>query len=183
MWQKLVIVGVISLVVGLLTCWLLTRHFIKPSIDIVPIHDTIFRDSIQIKEKVKWRYRTEYDTIIRHSDDIYNHDSADVQVDTIHIPIDHYEYADSIVTDTSKVSWSVLYSGYHASIDTFQLDYTFSPRVPVEIKDNGWSQFVGIGISAGYGLGCMSPLRFEPFVGVTVTYGWGYHWSNHRKMK
>ena len=30
----------------------------------IVVHDTIIRDSIQIKEKVKWKYRTEYDTAV-----------------------------------------------------------------------------------------------------------------------
>ena len=184
MWKKILIAVVISLVVGLLSGWLLTKHYCTPPPSVpVTMHDTVFRDSIQIKEVVKWRYRTSDDSIISH-DPIITADSDTILIpdDTIQIPIDHYEYSDSAVTDTSRVAWTVLYSGYKASIDTFQLDWTFTPSVLVEEKENGWGQFIGIGVSAGYGLGCGSPLRFEPFVGVTVTYGWGYHWKS-RKLK
>lgn len=182
MWKKLLIVGVSSLVVGLIIGWLLTRHFYaaEPTVP-VTLHDTIFRDSIQIKEVVKWKYRTEHDTIIEHEPIVVGIDTIILPADTVHVPIDHYEYTDSIVTDTSRVSWNVIYSGYKASIDTFQLDWTFTPSIPVVERDNGWGQFVGIGVSVGYGLGCQSPLRFEPFIGATVTYGWGYHWKTKKR--
>ena len=183
MWKRFVIVGVISLVVGTVIGWLLTKHYYAPTpVTPTTIHDTVFRDSIQIKEVIKWKYRTTKDSIISHGPIVTtDNDTIIIPNDTISIPIDHYDYSDSAVTDTSCVKWTVLYSGYNASIDTFYLDWTFTPSTPIEVKDNGWSQFVGIGASIGYGLGCANPLRFEPFIGITVTYGWGYHWKSRRK--
>ena len=49
-------------------------------------HDTIIRDSIQIQEKVKWKYRTKYDTTLLVFRDTV-HDTV-----MIEIPIDHYQY-------------------------------------------------------------------------------------------
>ena len=106
MWKKILIAVVISLVVGLLLGWLLTKHYCTspPSVP-VTMRDTVFRDSIQIKEVVKWRYRTSDDSIISHNPIITaDSDTIIISDDTIQIPIDHYEYSDSAVTDTSRVA-------------------------------------------------------------------------------
>lgn len=174
---KGILIGVINLIVGLLVGLLLTRHFINSTINTVSIHDTIFRDSIQIKEIVKWKYRTTHDTIIEHVPIVIDKDTIALPVDTIHIPIDHYEYSDSTVTDSSRIAWSMLYSGYQAKIDTFKLDYKFTPKLPLKEKKRGWGQYIGVGLQIGYGAGVLEQrVYMTPFIGVGITYGFGYAW-------
>ena len=42
-------------------------------------------------------------------------------------------------------------------------------------KKQGWGQFVGIGAGVGYGLSLGQTPHFEPYVGVNIVYGVGFH--------
>ena len=137
------------------------------------VHDTIIRDSIQIKEKIKWKYVTKYDTMI--------YIQRDTTTDTIYvqIPIDHYQYRDTSSTDSTKYSLGINYSGYKASLDSVWFNYSYTPKTIVKTKRNGWGQYVGVGIQVGMGPTINAKdgtFVTGPYIGVGVTYGFGYHW-------
>jgi hypothetical protein len=140
----------------------------KPTIQ----HDTIIRDSIQIQEKVKWKYVTKYDTVI--------YIQTDTMTDTVYvqIPIDHYQYRDTGSTDSTKYSLGINYSGYKASLDSVWFNYSYIPQTIVKTKRNGWGQYIGVGLQVGYGVG-IDPIKQTfypmPTISVGISYGFGYH--------
>lgn len=134
-------------------------------------HDTIVRDSIQIKEKVKWKYVTKYDTVI--------YVQMDTITDTVYvqIPIDHYQYRDTGSTDSTKYSLGINYSGYKASLDSVWFNYSYTPKTIVKTKRNGWGQFVGVGIGVGANTTVVGNTVYAgPGVSLNIVYGFGYHW-------
>lgn len=136
-------------------------------------HDTIVRDSIQIQEKVKWKYVTKYDTVI--------YVQTDTMTDTVYvqIPIDHYQYRDTGSTDSTKYSLGINYSGYKASLDSVWFNYSYTPQTIVKTKRNGWRQHVGIGVHTGYGAHINSrdgTFVTGPYIGIGINYSWGYSW-------
>lgn len=137
------------------------------------IHDTIIKDSIQIKEKIKWKYRTVYDTAIITNIDTF--------IDTvkIHIPIDHYQYRDTGSTDSTKYTLGINYSGFKPSLDSVWFNYSYIPKTIVKTKKNGWGQYVGVGVQVGIGPSVNArdgTFVTGPYIGIGVTYGFGYHW-------
>lgn len=143
----------------------------SPSPDPIQIHDTISLTDTIMQEKVKILYRTKADTFV-----VCQHDSIH---DTIwmDIPIDHKLYADRIKADSGSFDVAIRYSGYRASLDSVGIAYHAEVKQAVIAKKRGWGQFIGIGIGAGYG-GSMIDQRIyaSPYVGVHVTYGFGYTW-------
>jgi hypothetical protein len=138
----------------------------------VIVHDTIIRDSIQIQEKVKWKYVTKYDTVI--------YVQMDTMTDTVYvqIPINHYQYRDTGSTDSIKYSLGIDYSGYKASLDSVWFNYSYIPQTIVKTKRNGWGQYVGVGIQVGMGPSINvrdGTFVTGPYVGVGISYGFGYH--------
>ena len=144
----------------------------QPTPEPIVLHDTLsIRDTIRIQGKTRTIYLTQHDTLITHQ-----HDTV---IDTFYVqlPIEHKEYCDTFTTDTSSITLGVQFSGYKAKIDSVGIDYTFATKERVKLKKNGWGQFVGIGIGAGYGATVIDKQVFgAPEVGVHITYGWGYHW-------
>lgn len=136
------------------------------------IHDSIVvRDTIRLKGTVK--FTTYHDTIIRH----------DTTKDTVWIPIDHLQLKDTLEnTDSTFLAVDIHYSGYKARIDSMAAVYDFRPTPRVVTKDNGWSQFAGIGIGTGAGptIDQNGVVRISPYIGIHITYGWGYHWKSRR---
>jgi hypothetical protein len=136
-------------------------------------HDTIVRDSIQIQEKVKWKYRTKYDTTLLVFRDTV-HDTI-----LIEIPIDHYQYRDSGSTDSTKYNLGINYSGFKPTLDSVWFNYSYTPKTIVKTKRNGWGQYVGVGLQVGVGPSINArdgTFVTGPYIGVGVTYGFGYHW-------
>jgi hypothetical protein len=144
------------------------------------IHDTIFRDSIQIREKEVVKYKTRdritYDTIIER-DTVK--DTVNIQIP---IYIEHKSYRDFQVTDTSNWELQIDYSGiqyenHHPSIDNVQFKYSYIPKETIIPKENALRQFVGISINAGYGATINTTDKTfipGPYIGVGVSYGWGW---------
>lgn len=133
-------------------------------------HDTIIRDSIQIQEKVKWKYVTKYDTVI--------YVQMDTITDTVYvqIPINHYQYRDTGGTDSTKYSLGIDYSGYKASLDSVWFNYSYTPKTIVKTKRNGWGQFVGVGIGVGANATVVGNTVYAgPGVSLHIVYGFGYH--------
>ena len=136
-------------------------------------HDTIIRDSVQIQEKVKWKYRTKYDTTLLVFRDTV-HDTV-----LIEIPIDHYQYRDSGSTDSTKYALGINYSGFKPTLDSVWFNYSYTPKTIVKTKRNGWGQYVGVGLQVGVGPSINArdgTFVTGPYIGVGVTYGFGYHW-------
>lgn len=136
------------------------RNDVYVDIDTVYVYryDTIkYRVSV---ERERWRY----DTVVVN--------------DTVYIKDEPQHYVDS--TESYKVDINAV-KLYDYSLDIYRRDtlYQISERV-VHTKEKGHlRQFVGIGIGAGYG-GCIDPstrvVNAQPYVGVSVVYGWGYTW-------
>ena len=147
----------------------------------IVVHDTIIKDSIQIQEKVKWKYRTKYDTVVIVSKEIITdtvtitvQDSIDIQ-----LRIDHLQYTDTIKKDSSECRIQIDYSGYKPSLDNVLIDYSHTPKTIVQPKKNGWGWCVSIGPQIGYGATINTVDRTfipGPYVGVGVSIGWCYHW-------
>lgn len=173
---RYILIWVLGLVIGLFTMGLYMK---KVSIIDVPdvMHDTIVRTDTLIQERVKWKYKTFTDTTF-----IIYHDTV-IDTLTVYIPIDHYQYSDSIITDTARIHLNIKYQGYKAKLDTVQLDYTLFPQTITKVKKSGWGPSIVIG--AGLGTGAtinytpynQQPLKFgDIHAGVYLVIGWGYHW-------
>ena len=140
----------------------------------IVVHDTIIRDSIQIQEKVKWKYRTKYDTTLLVFRDTV-HDTI-----MIEIPIDHYQYRDTGSTDSTKYTLGINYSGFQPTLDSVWFNYSYIPKEVVKTKENAFRQFVGVSINIGYGATINTIDRTfipGPYVGVGISYGWGWTWD------
>ena len=133
-------------------------------------HDTIIRDSIQIQEKVKWKYRTKYDTTLLVFRDTV-HDTV-----LIEIPIDHYQYRDTGSTDSTKYTLGINNSGFKPTLDSVWFNYSYTPQTIVKTKRNGWGQFVGVGIGVGANATVVGNTVYAgPGVSLNIVYGFGYH--------
>ena len=133
-------------------------------------YDTIVvveRDTMIIRERVK-QCQYHYDTIMLH--------------DTVYVADVPQVYTDS--TPDYRLAVNAV-KMYDYSLDIYRAD-TFTryvPQVPsVSTKQSRrglFGQSIVVGLQVGYGL-CVHPstmhARFEPYVGVGITYGWGYNW-------
>lgn len=140
---------------------------------IITVHDTTVVTKEQIKEKEKIKYITLYDTLY-----IYQTDSIRDTI-RLQIPIDHKQYTDTFITDTTKTILDIKYSGYKASLDGVYVQSSFTQKEKVKVKHTGFGQFVGVGLHLGYGANINhidKTFNPGPYIGVGITYGWGYHW-------
>ena len=138
---------------------------------IVEIKDTIVIDKEIIKYKEKLKYITNYDTIIK----------LDTIKDSVlvYIPIEHKQYKDTFITDTSKTYLSIDYSGYKASIDNISFYSNYNIKPIEKNKTKGFGQFIGLSINVGYGIGLNyndKSFNNSPYIGIGISYGWGYRW-------
>lgn len=143
----------------------------------IVIHDTItVTDTLRIKEHTKPLYVIKWDTLY-----LENPASPDIAMDSlcdgyVTIPITQSEYRDTFATDSSRIELGVLFSGYKAKIDSIDLQYRFEVQPRVKVQKRGWSQFVGIGVGAGYGASIIgNQVYAAPQIGVSIVYGFGYH--------
>ena len=137
----------------------------------------ILKDTIIInKETIKWKekviYSTKYDTLI-----VYNNDTV---TDTIKVelPLTTKLYSDSIVTDSSKIHYGAIYSGFKTTLDSMWIDYTFTPKITSK-KQNKWGKSIGVGFQCGIGGQydiLTKQMGFGPYFGVGVSYQWSYNW-------
>jgi len=173
---KHIIAFIVCIIAGILIGLLYKGCSNEPTQEPQPIHDTIVRVDSVIVPKTRIKYVTKTDTAIL----IRTETKTDTIV--IELPVEHKEYADSIVTDSARIAWNVQYSGYRAKIDTFALDYTIQPQAQVIEKKNGWGSFVGVGVGIGGGIGYVDgKIQPTPHAGIHIVYGWGYHWKRIKK--
>ena len=175
--EKLKTIGIWNLlaVIAVLTFCIIHNDIstkqLKP--EIITIHDTTTVTVETIKEKEKVQRVVEYDTSF-----IVERDTVR---DTIYVslPIAYKQYRDTFNTDTSRTIVDIKYSGYKAQLDGLYVESHYKAKETVKIKHTGFGQFVGIGLQLGYGAS-INPINktFQPspYIGVGVTYGWGYHW-------
>ncbi len=110
----------------------------------------------------------------------YKYDTVMLR-DTVFIADFPQNYVDSTPDYRLEVSAVKMYD---YSLDIYRAD-TFTRYVPqvsterTETSRKGFGQSIVVGLQVGYGLGVQPATmqaRFEPYVGVGITYGWGYHW-------
>ncbi|MBO4691064.1 MAG: hypothetical protein J5621_09365 [Paludibacteraceae bacterium] len=183
-WCKYILTAIGGIAVGAIAMFCLNKcSGVEPAEPII-IHDSIdVHDTAYIAEHTEPLYVIRHDTMWipapaspSQSDSTLCDGRVTKDSIAVDIPITAYEYKDTFATDTSSIALAVRYSGYNAKIDSVGLQYRFEVQPNVVHDKKGWGQFVGVGVGVGYGLGCQQPLRFEPYVGVHVVYGFGYHW-------
>ena len=137
----------------------------------VYVKDTVVRDSIQIQEKVRTVFKTQFDTAI-----ILKRDTIQ---DTLYVelPIEHKQYKETINKDSIIYDVQIDYSGFHPSLDRIEVGSNFvRQEIKVE-KDKPWRFGVMIGPYIGYG-GQINPttkvVTAGPEIGIGIQVGWGY---------
>lgn len=141
--------------------------------EVITVHDTTIITKEEIKEKEKIKNVVHYDTCF-----IIDKDTVR---DTIYVslPIEYKQYRDTFNTDTSRTILDIKYSGFKTQLDGVYVESHYKAKETVKIKHTGFGQFVGIGVHLGYGAGVnYIDKTFQPcpYIGIGITYGWGYHW-------
>lgn len=143
----------------------------------IVLHDTIsVHDTAYITKHTKPREVIRHDTIWLPKVDSAENAHTTTDADFALVPITQSEYRDTFATDSTRAEVAVLFSGYNARIDSVGINYQATIQPLVERKKNGWGQFVGIGVGAGYGVAFGSPIVAAPEIGIHIVYGFGYHW-------
>ena len=176
---KTISIYVLSAIIIIILFCILHNEISSRNIEpqIITVHDTTIVTQERIKEKEKVKYVTNTDTFFVYQNTI---DSLFIK-DTVYIqiPIEHKQYTDTFTTDTTKTILDIKYSGYKASLDGIYVQSSFTQKERIKVKHTGFGQFVGIGVHVGYGAN-INPinktLQPAPYIGVGITYGWGYHW-------
>lgn len=133
---------------------------------------------------VEQEIKIETDTIFLHSTDTLYVYKENIQykeiraIDTIYVTDTILIREQKIYKDSLSKIWI---SGVEPELDSICY---FIPRDTVLVntttsvtihKKQGWGQFVGIGAGVGYGLSLGPTPHFEPYVGINVVYGLGFH--------
>ena len=154
-----------------LMMWLHFKGCIKPIEPSYIIKDSLRIDTVVVKDTlnivkpvVKYKYTSRVDTLY-------------IDTPSSKIPIEitsNFYENDTIFADRGKINYRAVVSGFRPSLDSlnFSLE-TFNTNttetqfvyIPTPVKEKRWN----IGIQAGYGCGVLSK-RFEPYLGVGVTY-------------
>lgn len=111
----------------------------------------------------------------------YKYDTI-VLRDTVFIADFPQNYVDSTPDYRIDIRAVKLY-GYDLDIYKADTLTRYVPQIPAEDKKYSrkgrFGQSIVVGLQAGYGLGVQPSTmqaRFEPYVGIGITYGWGYSW-------
>lgn len=159
---KTIIIIIMGAVMAIMSYFLIRSYTADIETTIETVTDTVFSHSTDTlyvyKENIQYKE-------IRAVDTIFIRDTILIREQKV--------YEDSLA--------KIWISGVEPELDSICY---FIPRDTVKInttqtvtihKKQGWGQFVGVGISGGYGASISQTPQFSPFVGVTVTYGWGFH--------
>lgn len=174
---KYVILFIIGIFIGLM---LNIPFWNRPeqTITEVPVHDTVIIDSTRIQENVVYKYQTVHDTTV-----VYIQDTDTISI-PIFIPIDHYEYNDTINTDSTSTQLHISYQGYKAKIDSVGVIHNYKQKETViQEQQKRISPFITLqcgpkldynfqsvnGVSASIGAG----LLFNKGYGVILDYELG----------
>lgn len=110
----------------------------------------------------------------------YKYDTI-VLRDTVFIADFPQSYVDSTEDYRIDIRAVKLY-GYDLDIYKTSTNTQVLPREPQTAskqRRGRFGQSIAVGLQAGYGLGVQPSTmqaRFEPYVGIGITYGWGYSW-------
>ena len=103
-----------------------------------------------------------------------------VVLDTVYVPkdtvlyVEQKTYSDSVATIwVSGVNPIIDSAKYTLPKEYITINTTTTNTI---VKEKHWSQFVGIGVGTGYGVSMTPQPQFSPYVGVSITYGFGYTW-------
>lgn len=166
MHLKSILIAFILFLGGFLLGGGISYHCIKKEglnqtkIDTVRITKT---DTIRVEKRTvqtKWVY----DTVLLN--------------DTVYIKDEPQHYLDS--TSDYRVDINAV-KLYDYSLDIYRVDTLYQIKEKVVQIENKrpFRQFLGIGVGVGYG-GCVNPsnrtVTMEPYVGIHLTYGWGFTW-------
>ena len=126
---------------------------------------TITKDSIITKTK----YNTKFDTIVEIQ---YKNT---VLYDTIYLPIEHNQSEFSIKKDSLTINETIWHSGFHSTIDSIKLDYSWNYEIPKpKPKKIGIVWFVGPTITGGVNFNANNKtFDYGPSVGISVGVGIG----------
>lgn len=128
---------------------------------VVVKHDTIRSIRTILQETYK------YDTVVLR--------------DTVFVADIPQNYVDSTPDYRIDIRAVKLY-GYDLDIYKTSTNTQVLPREPQAAskeRKGKFGQSIVVGLQAGYGLGIQPSTmqaRFEPYVGIGITYGWGYSW-------
>lgn len=128
---------------------------------VVVEHDTIRSTRTVLQETYK------YDTVMLR--------------DTVFIADIPQNYVDSTEDYRIDIRATKLY-GYDLDIYKTSTNTQVLPREPQTAgkeRKGRFGQSIVVGLQVGYGLGVQPATmqaRFEPYIGIGITYGWGYHW-------
>lgn len=167
MWKKVLnwIFGILLL--GLLICSSLQFYYIKhlDAPEPIKIHDSVFIPKDSIITKTKWK--TKFDTII----DVQYKDT--IIYDTIYLDIEHNQSDFSIKKDSLTINETIWHSGFHSTIDSIKLDYSWNYEIPKQ-KQKKIGLVWNIGLYTGYGINFNNgQYYFSPEVGVGGSIGIG----------
>ena len=110
----------------------------------------------------------------------YKYDTVMLR-DTVFIADIPQNYVDSTTDYRIDIRAVKLY-GYDLDIYKTSTNTQVLPREPQTAgkeRKGRFGQSIVVGLQAGYGLGVQPATmqaRFEPYVGIGITYGWGFHW-------
>ena len=117
------------------------KHFDAP--EVIYLHDTVTIHTDSIITKTKWK--THFDTIteIQYKDTIIH--------DTVRIPIEHNQSDFSIKKDSLTINETIWHSGFHSSIDSVKLDYSWNYEI-IKSKPKKFGWCITFGPSINYGI-------------------------------
>lgn len=133
--------------------------------EVIYLHDTvtIHTDSIITRTL----YKSLHDTVI----EIQLKDT--IIFDTIYLPIEHQQSDFSIKKDSLTINETIWHSGYHSTIDSIMLDYTWNYEI-TKPKPKRIGLVWNIGLYTGYGINFNNgQYYFSPEVGVGGSIGIG----------
>lgn len=135
----------------------------------IKVTDTLTITKDSIVEHIRPLYIKDYDTVF-----VMITDTDTIEV-PMTLPIEYMTYEDTIDHDSIKYDVKIDYSGFRPSLDGVYVHSNYIKQETIIKKPKPWRQFIGAGIQVGYGTTFPEP-KFSPYVGVGITYGFGYTW-------
>ena len=159
---KTLIMIIMGVVIAILSYFLVRTYTayveqeVKIETDTIYLHSTdtcfVYKENIQYKEirAIDTIYVT--DTILIREQKLYEDSLAKIWISGVEPELDSICYF--IPRDTVLVN---------------------TTQTVIQHKKQGWGQFVGVGAGIGYGLSLGPTHHFEPYVGINIVYGVGWH--------
>lgn len=100
---------------------------------------------------------------------ILRHDTIVTPKDTVYLPVERKTYEQIIDNDSVKGSIRTMVSGYDLNLDSLTYNLRFTRDIIYMKQRKRWGWNVTAGPAAGYG-----PHGFQPYIGITVGYGFNF---------